>query len=148
MKFSQIIYSYISILENEIPITNVSPTETSKHLKVRHEITLLSSYLNIIKENFTKDDVSQHTKHDLQKILAWFIIDYFTHNIDLIAQARKNFRPQNSNDDTAITEQSDYVWDPRMVSSRIYKLPTINLKSSNKYDILHKRLCKSNTINH
>ena len=24
----------------------------------------------------------------------------------------KNFRPQNSNDDTAITEQSDYVWDP------------------------------------
>ena len=107
-----IIYSYISILENEIPLTNVSPTETSKHLKVRHEITLLSSYLNIIKENFTKDDVSQHTKHDLQKILAWFIIDYFTHNIDLIAQARKNFRPQNSNDDTAITEQSDYVWDP------------------------------------
>ena len=81
-------------------------------MKVRHEITLLSSYLNIIKENFTKDDVSQHTKHDLQKILAWFIIDYFTHNIDLIAQARKNFRPQNSNDDTAITEQSDYVWDP------------------------------------
>ena len=107
-----IIYSYISILENEIPITNVSPTETSKHLRVRHEITLLSSYLNIIKENFTKDEVSQHTKHDLQKILAWFIIDYFTHNIDLIAQARKNFRPQNSNDDTAITEQSDYVWDP------------------------------------
>ena len=107
-----IIYSYISILENELPLTNVSPTETSKHLKVRHEITLLSSYLNIIKENFTKDDVSQHTKHDLQKILAWFIIDYFTHNIDLIAQARKNFRPQNSNDDTAITEQSDYVWDP------------------------------------
>ena len=107
-----IIYSYISILENELPLTNVSPTETSKHLRVRHEITLLSSYLNIIKENFTKDDVSQHTKHDLQKILAWFIIDYFTHNIDLIAQARKNFRPQNSNDDTAITEQSDYVWDP------------------------------------
>ena len=107
-----IIYSYISILENEIPIPNVSPTETSKHIRVRHEITLLSSFLNIIKENFTKDEVSQHTKHDLQKILAWFIIDYFTHNIDLISQARKNFRPQNSNDDTAITEQSDYVWDP------------------------------------
>ena len=107
-----IIYSYISILENEIPTSNVSPTETSKHIRVRHEITLLSSFLNIIKENFTKDDVSQHTKHDLQKILAWFIIDYFTHNLDLISQARKNFRPQNSNDDTAITEQSDYVWDP------------------------------------
>ena len=107
-----IIYSYISILENEIPISNVSPTETSKHIRVRHEITLLSNFLNIIKENFSKDDVSQHTKHDLQKILAWFLIDYFTHNLDLISQARKNFRPQNSNDDTAITEQSDYVWDP------------------------------------
>ena len=29
-----IIYSYISILENEIPIPSVSPTETSKHIKV------------------------------------------------------------------------------------------------------------------
>ena len=112
MKFFAIIYSYISILENEIPISNVSPTDTSKHIRVRHEITLFSSFLNIIKENFTKDEVSQHTKHDLQKILAWFIIYYFTHNIDLISQARKNFRPQNSNDDTAITEQSDYNWDP------------------------------------
>ena len=106
-----IIYSYISILEKtEIP--NISPTETSKHTKVRHEITLFSTFLHIIKENFTKDEVSQHTKHDLQKILAWFTIDYFTYNIDLISQARKNFRPQSSNDDTAITEQSDYVWDP------------------------------------
>ena len=43
--------------------------------------------------------------------MAWFIIDYFTHNKDLISQARKNFRPQNPNDDTAITEQSDYIWD-------------------------------------
>ena len=97
-----IIYSYISILEKtEIP--NISPAETSKHTKVRHEITLFSTFLHIIKENFTKDEVSQHTKHDLQKILAWFTIDYFTHNIDLISQARKNFRPQNSNDDTTIT---------------------------------------------
>ena len=47
-----------------------------------------------------------------KKILAWFIIDYFTHNLDLISQARKNFTPQNPNDDTAITEQSDYVWYP------------------------------------
>ena len=91
---------------------SISPTETPKHTKVRHEITLFSTFLHIIKENFTKDDVSQHTKHDLQKILAWFIIDYFTHSLDLISQARKKFRPQNPNDDTAITEQSDYVWDP------------------------------------
>ena len=117
-----IIYSYISILEKtEIP--NISPTETSKHTKVRQEITLLSSFLHIIKENFTKDEVSQHTKHDLQKILAWFIIDYFTNNIDLISQARKNFRPQNPNNDTAITEQSDYVWDPEWSHHAFINIP-------------------------
>ena len=39
-------------------------------------------------------------------------MDYFTHNIDLIEQARKNFRPQSNNDDTVVAEQSDYAWDP------------------------------------
>ena len=117
-----IIYSYISILEKtEIP--NISPTETSKHTKVRQEITLFPTFLHIIKENFPKDEVSQHTKHDLQKILAWFIIDYFTHNIDLISQARKNFRPQNPNDDIAITEQSDYVWDPEWPHHAFINIP-------------------------
>ena len=41
-----------------------------------------------------------------------FIIDYFTHNIDLIEPARKKFKPQSTNDDTVLAEQSDYVWDP------------------------------------
>ena len=26
--------------------------------------------------------------------------------------SKKNFRPQNTNDDTVLSEQSDYVWDP------------------------------------
>ena len=60
----------------------------------------------------TSNDFSQNAKHDLQKIFAWFIIDYFTHNIGLIAQARKTFRPQSTNDETVIAEQSDYVWVP------------------------------------
>ena len=34
-----------------------------------------------------------------------------THNLDLIAQARKNFRHQSTNDDTVIAEKTDYVWD-------------------------------------
>ena len=106
-----IIYSYISILE-KTDAQSTSPTQTSKHTQVRKEITAFSSLLNIIRENFTNNDVSQNTKHDLQKILAWFIIDYFTHNLDLIAQAKKNFRHQSTNDDTVIAEQSDYVWDP------------------------------------
>ena len=116
-----IIYTYISILE-KTELQSISPTETSKHTKVRHEITLFSTFLHIIKENFTKDDVPQHTKHDLQKILAWFIINYFTHNLDLISQARKNFRPQNHpNDDTAITEQSD--WEPEWSHPTFINIP-------------------------
>ena len=42
----------------------------------------------------------------------WFINEFFIHNIDLIAQTRKKFRPQSINDDTVIAEQSDFVWDP------------------------------------
>ena len=98
-----IIYSYISILE-KTEVQSISPTETSKHTKVRNEITVFLTFLHIIRKHFTKEDVSQNTKHNLQKILAWFIIDYFTHNLDLISQARKNFRPQNTNDDTVLSE--------------------------------------------
>ena len=121
-KVFAIIYTYISIL-GKTEFQSISPTETSKHTKLRHEITLFSLFLHIIKETFTKDDVSQHTKHDLQKILAWFLKDYFTHNLDLISQARKNFRPQNPNDDTAITEQSDYVWDPEWSHPTFINIP-------------------------
>ena len=106
-----IIYTYLSILETT-EAQSTSPIQTSKHTKVRKEITAFSTFFNGIRENFYSNDVSQNTKHDLEKILAWFTIDYFTHNIDLIAQARKNFRPQSNNDDTVIAEQSDYVWDP------------------------------------
>ena len=47
-----------------------------------------------------------------KKILAWFIIDYFSHKFDLIEQARKHFRPQSTDDENVLAEQSDYVWDP------------------------------------
>ena len=59
----------------------------------------------------------------MQKVLAWFILDYFTHNLDLISQARKNFRPQNTNDDTVIEEQSDYVWDPDWFHPAFINIP-------------------------
>ena len=55
--------------------------------------------------------------------MAWFIIDYFTHNLDLISQARKNFRPQNPSDDTALTEQSDYNWDPEWSHPTFINIP-------------------------
>ena len=55
--------------------------------------------------------------------MAWFIIDYFKHNLDSISQARKNFRPQNSNDDTAITEQSDFVWAPEWYHPTFINIP-------------------------
>ena len=68
--------------------------------------------MNAIPEDLTSNDITQHLKRDLQKILPLFITDYFCHNIDHIAQARKIFRPQNTDDETILAEQSDYVWDP------------------------------------
>ena len=117
-----IIYSYISILE-KTEAQSTSPVQTSKHTRVRNKIVDFSTFLNIIRENFTNNDVSQNTKHDLPKTLAWFTIDYFTHNIDLIEQARKTFRPQGTNDDTVIAEQSDYVWEPEWSHPAFLKFP-------------------------
>ena len=78
-------------------------------MTVRKEITVFSEFLNAIREHLSCNEVPQNTIHDLQKVLAWFIIDYFTHNIDLISQARKNYRPQNTIDETVLAEKSDYV---------------------------------------
>ena len=81
-------------------------------MTVRNEVTPFSESWNAICENLSNNDVSHNVKHDLQKILAWFLNDYFTHNIDSISPARKIFRPQNTNDDTVLAEKSDYVWEP------------------------------------
>ena len=64
-----IIYTYLSILERT-EIQSTSPPQTSKHTKIRTKIAAFSTFLNAIRENFTSNDVSQNTKHDLQKILA------------------------------------------------------------------------------
>ena len=106
-----IIYNYLSILE-KTEIQSNSPVQTSRDTTVRNEIAAFSEFLNAIREKLTSNEVSQNDEHDLQKILAWFIIDYFTHYINLIAQARKTFRTRSTNNDTVLAEQSDYVWDP------------------------------------
>ena len=129
-----IIYSYVSILERT-EAQSTSPVQTSNYTKVRNEIVAFSTFLNAIPENFTNYDVSENTKLDLQKILVWFISDYFTHNIDLIEQARKTFRLQSTNDDTVIAEQSDYVWTLNGLISSILKFSSRYLKPSNKYNI-------------
>ena len=46
-----------------------------------------------------------------------------SHNIDLISQARKNFRLQNSTDETVLAEQSDYVWDPEASHHAFINIP-------------------------
>ena len=68
---------------------STSPVQTSRHTTVRNEIAAFSAFLYTIRENFSNNEISTNVKHDLRKILAWFIIDVFTHNRDLIAQARK-----------------------------------------------------------
>ena len=39
-------------------------------------------------------------------MVAWFIINYFRQNLDLISQARKNYRPQ-TNDETIPANETD-----------------------------------------
>ena len=79
---------------------------------MRQEISFFSKFLSTIRGNLTSNEISQKVEHDLQKILAWFIIDYFVHNIDLIAKSRKSFRPQKSVNETVLADEKDYVWDP------------------------------------
>ena len=124
---------------------STSPVQTSRHTKVRNKIAAFSAFLNTIRENFSNNETSLNVKHDLQKILAWFIIDYFSHNIDLIAQARKNFRPQSTNDDTVIAEQSDYVWDREWSHTLFLNIP-IDISSQAISTITtHKDYIKNNT---
>ena len=64
------------------------------------------------------------TTKNLQKILAWFLIDFSVHNICLIALARKSFGPQNIDDETILAEQTDYVWDTEWSRKSIFNIPT------------------------
>ena len=73
---------------------STSTVQTSRHTNVKNEIAAFPAFLNTIRENFSNNEISPNVKHDLQKILAWFIIDYFNHIIDLIAQARKILDPR------------------------------------------------------
>ena len=86
-----------------------SPTQTSRHTTVRQEICIFSKFSNKIRENFTSNEISKIVKHDLQKILAWFTIAYFVHNIDLLALSGTICRPQNSDDETVLADETDYV---------------------------------------
>ena len=81
-------------------------------------------FLNITTQSVKINEVSPNDKHDLQKFLAWFIIDYFTHNFDLTSQPRKTFRLQISTDDTIRADQSDYVWDPEWSYPLFHNIPT------------------------
>ena len=81
-----------------------SPNQTSRHSTVRQEIWVFSNFLNRIREKLNFNGISQNVKHDLQKILAWFINDYFVHNNDLIALPRKKYRPQISENETKLAD--------------------------------------------
>ena len=80
--------------------------------------------MNAICEDLTSKDITQHVKHEIQKILACFIINSVGHNNDLVAQARKKFRPQNTDDKTILAEQTDYVWDPEWSHKSFINIPT------------------------
>ena len=97
--YFSILHSFISILESN-EMLNVSPPQTSLYAIVKQEINLYSQFLDSFCETLTDSELSQKVKFDLQRILAWFIMDHFVLNLDLISTARKSFRPQTSDDGT------------------------------------------------
>ena len=116
--FFIVIYPYEKHKEDD------SPTKTSRHPAVKQGISFFSKFLNTIRENLTNNDISQNVKQDLQKILAWFIIDYFVHKLDLISLARNNFQPQNLDDETRLADETYYVWDPEWSHPSFINIPT------------------------
>ena len=136
-------YSFLSILDTSESQRD-SPIQTSQHTTVRQEIGIFSELLNAIRENLTSNEITQHVdvEHDLQKTLAWFIIDYFAHNIDLISRARTNFRPQDTDDETVLAEQTEYVWYPEWSHTLFVNIPTdISSQAINLFSI-HKNYIK------
>ena len=72
---------------------NLKAIHLLKHLDIQlyDRKYIFSKLLDAIRENLTNDQITQNVKHDLQKTLAWFIIDYFSHNNDFIEQTEKIF---------------------------------------------------------
>ena len=48
----------------------------------------------------------------------------FFPDIDLIAQSRKIFRPQSSDDEIVLADETDHVWDPDWSHPSIISIPT------------------------
>ena len=61
-----LIYSYLSILELNEPQGD-SPTQTSRHTILKQEIHIFSKFLNALRENLSRNEITQHVKQDLQK---------------------------------------------------------------------------------
>ena len=51
-----------------------SPVQTSRHTTVRHEIATFSEFSNTSRDYLLSNDITQQVKHNLQKILARFLI--------------------------------------------------------------------------
>ena len=54
---------------------------------------------------------------------------FFLHNLDFISTSRKNFRPQTSDDETVLDDQTDYVWNPKWSHPLFINL-TIDISSA------------------
>ena len=101
-----------------------SPAQTSRHTIVRQEKHTFSKFFNAIRGDLKSNDITQHVKHDLQKLLALFIIDYFSHKIDFFCTSKKIFRTQSIDEETVLAEQSDCIWDPDWSHESFINIPT------------------------
>ena len=50
---------------------------------------LFSHFWGSFRVTLTKIEISQFVKNDLQRILGWFIEDYFQHNLEISIRRQK-----------------------------------------------------------
>ena len=65
----------------------------------------------------------------MQKFPEWFIKECIQHNLDLISQARKIFRPQND-DETVLSDETDFLWNPEWSQVLFFNVPSNNWKAA------------------
>ena len=79
-------------------------------------------------------------KKDLQRILAWFLIDYFQHNLDLVAQSRISFCAHYDEDQT-LADETDYKWGPESYFDLFFSSPiTISISAIQTISVHNKYL--------
>ena len=69
----------------------LSPPQTTRDSNERKEMKIFLKFLDTVRKTFNHTDIPAIVKLDRKKVSAWFIIEFFEHNIDPKEQTKNNF---------------------------------------------------------